>query len=108
MILLEAGFGHHYAYLAPPEAAVWISLQTTKPIADTLEETLLGFGCHPPALPKIRACLTYSGRYDCCVQSGWISSRFEDLVDELAEIGIALVTDPTYLPPTLRKRYNGR
>jgi hypothetical protein len=57
---------------------------------EALEDTLLGFSCYPPALPKIRTCLTISGRYDCEVQPFWFRRQAGRLEKELAALGIEL------------------
>jgi hypothetical protein len=81
MLLLEAGYG---AGNGPGMAL----LARQNEVDPRLEEILLSYSCHPPALPKIRECLEASKRYDCWVQPGWIYCYHDELLVELRAIGI--------------------
>ena len=90
MKLLTAGYGHG------DPSGVWISLRCNAAPDPFLDEILQAYGCHAPALPKIRACLTASGRYDCMVQSLWIINRYGQIANELSQIGISILLDRHY------------
>lgn len=59
-------------------------------VPSNLEEILLSYSCHAPALPKIRQCLEMSGRYDAWIQPGWIFSQHQSVKRDLQKIGIRL------------------
>ncbi|AWY09313.1 hypothetical protein vBRpoSV10_191 [Ruegeria phage vB_RpoS-V10] len=67
-----------------------ITLRCAGPVSENMEEVMAGYSCYPPALPKIRACLEHSGRYDCTLQSNWFRGMAERLREDLEEIGIAM------------------
>jgi hypothetical protein len=82
MLLLTEPFGHgtgdHISLRGRPD---WAKLE---PILD-------GYGCYPPAKPKIKACLHHAGRYDCVVQSIWFRAQHSELKKALAAIGVELL-----------------
>lgn len=59
-------------------------------VSDEMERVMLAYSCHPPALPKIRACLEASGRYDCELQPGWFRSQYANVKLDLKAIGITV------------------
>lgn len=66
-----------------------ISLRTAGPVDEgLLEELLKGFSCYPPAIPKIKACLRYSNRYDCVVQAAWFNRQKHALGEQARAIGV--------------------
>lgn len=69
----------------------YISLYADEPVDnDELERILLGYSCHPPAIPKIKTCLYHSGRYDCVLQATWFRYQQENVTRDLSEIGVTL------------------
>lgn len=69
-----------------------ISLRTNSSVCDeALEEILNGYSCYPPAIPKIKASLNHSRRYDCVVSSHWFERQKEQLAKELDSIGVTLI-----------------
>lgn len=82
--LLTAPFGYGRGY--------HISLRTAAAVCGkTLEEVLSAYSCYPPAIPKIKASLQNSNRYDCVVQSAWFKVQARQLARELKDIGVELV-----------------
>jgi len=81
VLLLDAGFGHDNGHT--------VSLRCEPgQVHEALEDTLLGYSCYPPSLPRIRACLEASGRYDCTLQTIWFEGQAKQLRRCLSEIGI--------------------
>jgi len=66
-----------------------------------LEEILLSYSCHPPALPKIRACLEASARYDAWIQPGWVFDQHRAVRRDLLEIyiGFHITSVPEFHRP---------
>lgn len=93
---ITAGYGHD----APRK--VWISLRFDH-FENELDErsfieTVMNFGCDIHFAVKASSLLIRSGRYDCCVQYGWISRRIGDLRSQLRAVGVTIVMDPAYYP----------
>ena len=80
-LLLTSGYRHDFGHT--------VSLRCRPgAVHEDLEDVLIGYSCYPPAIPKARACLTASGRYDCTLQTNWFERYAENLREELREIGI--------------------
>lgn len=96
-LLITAGYGHD----APRK--VWISLRfdhfENKLDERSFIETVMNFGCDIHFAVKASSLLIRSGRYDCCVQYGWISRRIDDLMSQLRGCNVLVTWDNDYHPP---------
>lgn len=99
MKLLTAGYG---AGTGPN----MVLLCPSRKVPAKMEQVLLSYSCHPPALPKIRQCLELSGRYDAWIQPGWVFSQHQQVKRDLAELGIEFhITSVPEWVESRRKRY---
>jgi hypothetical protein len=60
---------------------------------DALETVLLSYSCHQPAIPKIKTCLRHGKRYDCILAAGWFRGQQQNVIDDLAALGVRLTVN---------------
>jgi len=63
-----------------------------------LPAVLASYSCWPPAVPRILACLSRSGRYDCFVQPTWIREAERRLRSDLRRLGFELAVQHRHRP----------
>lgn len=95
MLLLEAAYGHD------TYDGVWISLRAAGSLRDAeVKDCLKGFGCPDSFADKAVGLLHSSGRYDCVVQSSWVSRGGIDTFREHTDrVNVSVVTDSEYRHP---------
>lgn len=96
-LLITAGYGH----AAPIKA--WFSLRFDHFNNDLNDaafiNVVMNYGCDRSFAVKAASLLMISGRYDCCVQYGWINRRFNELWSQLHAVGVMIIVDDGYFPP---------
>lgn len=63
---------------------------------ENLENVLLKYSCHKPAIPKIFNSLVYSNQYECFVQLSWLKHDYSNCIHDLGESGIQLICKGVY------------